>query len=117
MATRTDLSRAAQLIGQVALPVLAATLVALLMANLVVALRWHLILSAEAPSSGPVVLLKIFLVGLFFNQVLQTVVGGDAVRVWRCFKVGIGLGTALRSIFLDRACGYLVLIVVYAASL
>jgi len=117
LATRTDVSRAAQLIGQVALPLLATTLVALLMANLVVALRWHLILSADAPSPGPAVLLKIVLVGLFFNQVLPTGVGGDAVRVWRCSKVGIGLGAALRSILLDRACGYLVLIVAYAASL
>ena len=103
--------------GQVALPLLAATLVALLMANLVVALRWHLILLTEAPSPGPAVLLKIVLVGLFFNQVLPTGVGGDAVRVWRCSKIGIGLGAALRSILLDRACGYLVLIVAYAASL
>ncbi len=117
MATRTDLSRAAQLMAQVALPLLAATLVALLMANLVGTLRWHLILSAETPSPGPAVLLKIVLVGLFFNQVLPTGVGGDAVRVWRCCKLGIGLGAALRSILLDRACGYLVLIVAYAASL
>jgi uncharacterized membrane protein YbhN (UPF0104 family) len=117
LASRTDLSRAAQLIGQVALPLLATTLVALLMANLVVALRWHLILSAEAPSPGPAVLLKIVLVGLFFNQVLPTGVGGDAMRVWRCCKLGLGLGAAVRSILLDRACGYLVLIVVYAASL
>jgi Lysylphosphatidylglycerol synthase TM region len=53
---------------------------ALLMAHFVVALRWHLILAAETPS-GPAVLLKIVWVGLFFNQVLPTGVGGDAVRV------------------------------------
>jgi glycosyltransferase 2 family protein len=117
LATRTDLSHAAQLMAQVALPLLAATLVALLGANLVGAVRWHLVLSAEAASPGPAVLLKIVLVGLFFNQVLPTGVGGDAVRVWRCCRLGIGLGTALRSILLDRACGYLVLIVAFAASL
>ena len=54
--------------AQVALPLLATTLVALLMANLVGTLRWHLILSAEAPSPGPAVLLKIVLVGLFFKS-------------------------------------------------
>src|SRR5580704_1039271 len=57
------------------------------------------------------------LVGLFFNQVLPTGVGGDAIRAWRCRKLGIGLGPAIRSILLDRACGYLVLVVIYAASL
>jgi uncharacterized membrane protein YbhN (UPF0104 family) len=103
--------------GQVALPPLGAAVLAVLVANLVVALRWHVILSAEAPSPGPVGLLKIVLVGLFFNQVLPTGVGGDAVRVWRCCKIGLSLGTAIRSILLDRASGYIVLIIVYAASL
>jgi glycosyltransferase 2 family protein len=80
-------------------------------------LRWHLILSAEAPSPGPGALVKLVLVGLFFNQVLPTGVGGDAVRAWRCRKLGIDLGAAIRSILLDRFCGYLVLVAVYAASL
>ena len=103
--------------GQATLPLLATTLVALLAANFFVSLRWHFVLSAEVPSPGAGALLKIVFVGLFFNQVLPTGVGGDAVRVWRCRKLGIGLGAAIRSILLDRACGYLVLIVVYAATL
>jgi uncharacterized membrane protein YbhN (UPF0104 family) len=51
-------------------------------------------------------LLKIVFVGVFFNELLPTGVGGDAVRAWRCSKLGIGLGTAIRSILLDRAWGY-----------
>ena len=117
LATRVDLSRAAQMMGHVALPLLAAALVVLLMTSLIIALRWHAILSAETPSPGPSALLKIVLVGLFFNQLLPTGVGGDAVRAWRCRKLGIGLGAAIRSILLDRACGYMVLVLVYAASL
>jgi uncharacterized membrane protein YbhN (UPF0104 family) len=117
LATRIDLGRAAQIMAQATLPLLAGALVALFATSAVVALRWHLILSAEVPSPGPVSLVKIVLVGMFFNQVLPTGVGGDAVRVWRCCKLGIALGAAVRSILLDRACGYLVLILVYAASL
>lgn len=89
----------------------------LLIANLVVEWRWHLILSAEAASPGSARLLKIVFVGLFFNQVLPTGVGGDAVRAWCCSRVGIGLGTAIRSILLDRACGYVVLLVLYVLGL
>jgi glycosyltransferase 2 family protein len=103
--------------GQASLPLLAITLVALLAANLFVSLRWHVILSAEVPSPGVGRLLKITFVGLFFNQVLPTGIGGDAVRAWRCRKLGIGLGAAIRSILLDRACGYLVLVAIYTASL
>ena len=105
------------MMGQAAPPLLAATFVVLLATSTVVALRWHLILSAEAPSPGAAALLKIVLVGMFFNQVLPTGVGGDAVRVWRCCRRGIGLGVAVRSILLDRACGYLVLVLIYAANL
>jgi uncharacterized membrane protein YbhN (UPF0104 family) len=103
--------------GQASLPLLAITLVTLLAANLFVSLRWHVILSAEVPSPGVGRLLKITFVGLFFNQALPTGIGGDAVRAWRCRKLGIGLGAAMRSILLDRACGYLVLVAIYTASL
>ena len=117
MAARFDLGRAADLMGHASLPLLATTLTALWAANLIVALRWHLILSAAAPSPGPGTLLKLVFVGLFFNQVLPTGVGGDAVRAWRCSKLGIGLGAAVRSILLDRAWGYAVLVILYVAVL
>jgi uncharacterized membrane protein YbhN (UPF0104 family) len=117
LAARVDLSRAAQIMSHASLPLLTTALVAMLAASLITGLRWHIILSAEAPSPGPGALLKIVLVGLFFNQVLPTGIGGDAVRAWRCRKLGIGLGPAVRSILLDRACGYLVLVALYAASL
>jgi hypothetical protein len=105
------------LIGGAELPAIAATLVVLSAANLVAACRWQLILSAEATSPGQLTLLKVALVGLFFNQVLPSAVGGDAVRVWRCSRLGVGLGPAVRSILLDRACGYLVLVALYIAGL
>jgi uncharacterized membrane protein YbhN (UPF0104 family) len=117
LAARFDLGRAADLMGHASLPLLAMTLTALWAANLIVALRWHLILSAAAPSPGPATLLKLVFVGLFFNQVLPTGVGGDAVRAWRCSKLGIGLGAAVRSILLDRAWGYAVLVILYVAVL
>lgn len=117
LAQRFDLARAADLMGHVSLSLLAATLTALVAASLLVALRWHLILSLASPSPGPAALLKIVFVGLFFNQVLPTGVGGDAVRAWRCSKLGIGLGAAVRSILLDRAWGFAVLVVLYVAVL
>jgi glycosyltransferase 2 family protein len=117
LAARVDLGRTTEVMSQASALLLAATIVPLAAANVVVALRWHVILSAEAPSPGPRTLLKIVFVGLFFSQMLPSSVGGDAVRAWRCRKLGIGLGPAIRSILLDRACGYLVLIALYAATL
>ncbi len=115
--TRVDLGRAIEIIGHASVPLVGAMLGAVLLANLLVAFRWHVILAAETKSPGPSTLLKIVFVGLFFNQVLPTGVGGDAVRAWRCSRVGIGVGAAISSILLDRACGYLVLLVLYVLGL
>jgi len=117
LVTRVDLGWAVEIIGHASVPLVGAMLGAVLLANLVIAFRWHLILAAETKSPGPSTLLKIVFVGVFFNQVLPTGVGGDAVRAWRCSRVGIALGAAIRSILLDRACGYLVLIVLYVLGL
>ncbi len=91
-------------------------LVALVAAIPVNALRWRLILAGNR-SPGWTTLLKVLWLGLFFNQVLPSGVGGDAMRAWRCRRLGIGLGVAVRSILLDRACGYGVLVALYAACL
>ena len=78
--------------------------------------RWRLILP-DRNTVGPSVLLRILFVGWFFNQMLPTGIGGDAVRAWRCKLSGMSLSTAIRSILLDRASGYIVLVAIYAISL
>jgi len=78
--------------------------------------RWHTIL-ADRADIAPAALLKILFVGWFFNQVLPTAVGGDVVRAWRCHQLGASLASAIRSVLLDRVCGFAVLIVLYLATL
>jgi hypothetical protein len=117
LATRLDVGKAAGLMRHASPEPIAATFIILVIGNLIIAVRWHLIMSAMTVSPGPAVLTKLVFVGLFFNQVLPTGVGGDVVRAWRCRKLGIGLGAAIRSILLDRAWGYGVLVIVYAAAL
>jgi uncharacterized membrane protein YbhN (UPF0104 family) len=114
---RADLSHAKELIAHVSLPLLGAGAAVLLATSPFSALRWHVVLAAETTSPGPWPLLKIVLVGLFFNQVLPTGVGGDAVRAWRCHRLGIGAGAAIRSLLLDRVSGYFVLVVLFAAGM
>jgi hypothetical protein len=115
--THVDLSRANQLLAHVSLPLLAAGAATLLATSPFAALRWHIVLAAETNSPGPWTLLKIVLVGLFFNQVLPSGVGGDAVRAWRCHRLGIGVAAAIRSLVLDRVSGYIVMVVLFAAGL
>jgi glycosyltransferase 2 family protein len=112
-----DLSRAKELLAHVSLPLLAAGAIALLATSPLMAVRWHIVLGAETPSPGPWTLLKIVLVGLFFNQALPSGVGGDAIRAWRCHRLGIGVAAAIRSLVLDRVSGYVVTVVLFAAGL
>jgi uncharacterized membrane protein YbhN (UPF0104 family) len=117
LTSRLDLARAENIAGHVSLPILAAALVALLGTLPATAVRWHVILAAAGPSPGFGSLTKLLFVGAFFNQVLPTGIGGDAVRAWRCRRLGVALGAAVRSVLLDRASGYLVIVALYAASL
>jgi glycosyltransferase 2 family protein len=117
LAARVDLAQAGHILARVSLPSLLAGLAALVVVGLVGAWRWHVILAAETPSPGPGVLAKIVFVGLFFNQVLPSGIGGDAVRVLRCRRLGIGLAAAIRSILIDRVSGYAVFVLLYAATL
>jgi uncharacterized membrane protein YbhN (UPF0104 family) len=112
-----DLNQVRGILDHVSLPLLAAGAAALLATSPFSTLRWHIVLAAETTSPGPWILLKIVLVGLFFNQVLPSGVGGDAVRAWRCHRLGIDLAAAIRSLLLDRVSGYLVMVVMLAAGL
>jgi uncharacterized membrane protein YbhN (UPF0104 family) len=117
LASRFDVTRTEEIASH-ASPLLLvealATLLAVIPPN---ALRWQVILAAEGPSPGLGSLTKLLFVGLFFNQVLPTGIGGDAVRAWRCRRLGVDLGAAVRSVLLDRASGYVVMVALYAASL
>ena len=117
LSTRVDLSHVKEVVDHVSLPLLAAGAAALLATSPFAALRWHIVLAAGTTSPGPWTLLKIVLVGLFFNQVLPSGVGGDAVRAWRCHRLGIGVAAAIRSLVLDRVSGYVVMVVLFAAGL
>jgi uncharacterized membrane protein YbhN (UPF0104 family) len=117
LATRIDPAQVGEIIGHVSLPLLALALTALLAAIPLNAVRWRMILASEGSAARLGSLTKLLFVGLFFNQVLPTGIGGDAVRAWRCRRLGIGLGTAVRSVLLDRASGYLVIVAIYAVSL
>src|SRR6516162_9259133 len=117
LSTRVDLSHVKEVVDHVSLPLLAAGAAALLATSPFAALRWHIVLAAGTTSPGPWTLLKIVLVGLFFNQVLPSGVGGDAVRAWRCHRLGIGVAAAIRSLVLDRVSGYFVTVVLFAAGL
>lgn len=95
-------------------PSLLSGLLLVMVTLLLGAVRWRLIgLAIEAPLSMSRGTVLVFM-GQFFNQVLPTSFGGDAVRVWGARANGLTLKLAVTSVTLDRICG-LVALVMFAA--
>ena len=71
--------------------------------------RWRLLIRAqggEAPFPG---LVRAYFVGIFFNNLLPSTIGGDTVRVIHTSRSGVGRTRALAIVFVDRFVGLLAL--------
>ncbi|WDT79829.1 MAG: lysylphosphatidylglycerol synthase transmembrane domain-containing protein [Candidatus Manganitrophus sp.] len=77
--------------------------------------RWSIILEKDVdiPYRN---LLSIYFIGMFFNNFLPTMIGGDAVKGYYLYKV-TGKGASLASIFMDRYSGFTALIFIVLAGL
>lgn len=79
--------------------------------------RWRQIARQCDASLGRLQALRFTLIAAFFNQVLPSTVGGDAVRVWLLARDGPGWSKATYSVLLDRFIGTLALALLVVACL
>lgn len=85
-----------------------------LLAVLVSAWRWQVLCRPRSLRAGYPYLVGLYFVGMFFNQVLPTSVGGDVVRAYQLGRSEGDGAAAFASIFAERYAG-LVTLVVFAA--
>jgi uncharacterized protein (TIRG00374 family) len=71
--------------------------------------RWRLLIRAQGGDAPASFLLRSFLVGVFFNNLLPSTIGGDTVRVIDTARTGVGRAKAVAIIFVDRFVGLLAL--------
>lgn len=81
------------------------------------AFRWSLITLAIGKTLHFMDAFKNVLIGIFFNQILPSSIGGDAVRIWRTYRLGLGLVPAAHSVMLDRLTALLALILMAGAGM
>ncbi len=79
--------------------------------------RWNAVLKIYGEPLKYSQVFRFFYIGSFFNQALPSSVGGDAIRSYRAYKAGMGLGHAVGSVFLDRIGTVLALVIMVAAIL
>lgn len=78
--------------------------------------RWSVILKKDMDVSY-LRLLSIYFVGMFFNNFLPTMVGGDVVKGYYLYKHSRKGDIALASIFMDRYSGFTALMVITSLAL
>lgn len=86
------------------------------MSQLLSSLRWFNILKDDCDVSFRKVF-SFYFVGLFFNNFLPTVIGGDVVKGYYLYKETNSGAHSVSSIFLDRYAGYTVLMAFTAGAL
>ncbi len=81
------------------------------------AVRWRKISAACDAPLMPSQAMRFNMIGAFFNQVLPSSIGGDAMRLWLVKNTGVDWRNATYSVFVDRAIGLIALALVVVTSL
>lgn len=84
--------------------------------TLVLAWRWHIVMAALGAPLAYARLLPIMFIGIFFNQVLPTSFGGDALRMWHAYRAGVRHDAAILGVLLERISGIIGLALMVAAG-
>jgi hypothetical protein len=71
--------------------------------------RWRLLIRAQGADAPLSFLLRSFLAGVFFNNLLPSTIGGDTVRALDTARTGVGRARAIAIVFVDRFVGLLAL--------
>jgi glycosyltransferase 2 family protein len=81
------------------------------------AIRWREIAVSCGAHLALISALQFSFVGMFFNQVLPSTVGGDGARIWLLARQGAGWARATYSVLIDRIAGVFVLALIVVACL
>ncbi len=106
-----DTAVVAGILGRLPIMAIAAACALLVLQTLVLALRWWLVMAAIGVPLKYGKIVPLTYMGVFFNQVLPTSFGGDAVRMWQAYRAGVPTEAAVGSVLLERISGVIGLVV------
>jgi uncharacterized protein (TIRG00374 family) len=85
--------------------------------TIIATVRWNTVLQSLDININRLKLLEYMWIGLFFNQVLPSSIGGDAVKGYYLFKDGFGIKKSFFGVMLDRLIGMIGLLVLILLSM
>lgn len=106
-----DTGRTATLLGGTSIVLFLAACLVMVGQALLAVVRWQQVLHHQEIQLPFLKLVRYFWLGLFFNQVLPSSVGGDAMRAYCLVREGCGIGGASVAVLLDRICGMIGLVI------
>jgi uncharacterized membrane protein YbhN (UPF0104 family) len=114
---RLNFAAVEQRLARLDLGWLAAAFAVGLLQTALVAIRWRRIAQVCGAMMPPAQAIRFTFIAAFFNQVLPSTVGGDAVRIWLLARNGSGWTAAAYSVLLDRFIGVMMLALAVAGGL
>ncbi len=101
--SKIDLGEAAVRLAGADPSMLAAAVLVILFQICIGGLRWRAVLKAIGTPLSIIKSIQLFYIGSFFSQFLPSSVGGDAVRMYKAYREGIGLRGSVNGVLLERA--------------
>jgi uncharacterized protein (TIRG00374 family) len=100
--------------------VIASAILLFFLSQVIIALRWYMLLRLQGIEIGSWPAIKLTFVGLFYNNILPSSMGGDAIRAWYVTKHTPKRLEAVFAVFVDRVVGLvglvLMAVIAYFAS-
>jgi len=112
-----DLSITFELIANIGSPFLVSAMAVLLIQVLLMTHRWKIVLDNLVIELSFKHVIHIFWIGLFFNQILPTSIGGDTIRAHYLYQRGIGFARTAQGVLIDRIIGLIALVVLVIITL
>ena len=109
-----DMMAVADILGRLPIMAIAVALTLIVVQTVVLGLRWWLVMAAIQAPLGFGKIVPLTFMGVFFNQVLPTSFGGDAVRIWQAYRLGVARDVAIVGVLLERISGVFGLVVLSA---
>lgn len=117
LARSIDIRRTAEFLGGTSISLFLGACGVMVLQALIAVVRWRQVMLHQRFPLPFGSLTRFFWLGLFFNQVLPSSVGGDAARAYCLVRKGCGIGNASVAVLLDRMCGMVGLVLLVLLSL
>lgn len=112
IASKTDFSDAGNRLSSADAGFVGAALALIGLQVAINVLRWRLIMSLGTATLDLRKTAWVYMESMFFNQALPSVVGGDALRIYRAGRLGLGIRQATNGVLLDRLIGLIGLLLI-----